>query len=68
MKVKVNGKLQEFLEPLRLIELLKQFQIDENTEGVAVAVDEELVLKCDWKNFILVDGQSVEIVWARQGG
>lgn len=68
MKVKVNGKLQEFLEPLSLIELLKQFQIDENTEGVAVAVDEELVLKGNWKNFVLADGQSVEIVWARQGG
>ncbi len=68
MTIKINGKLQEIPETFTLLELLKEFEIHENTEGVAVAVDEELILKCNWKSFILTDGNSVEIVWARQGG
>ncbi len=68
MIIKINGKSQELPNSFTLLELLIQFEIDESTEGVAVAVDEELILKCNWKSFVLKDGHSVEIVWARQGG
>lgn len=68
MNIKVNGKIQVYPDFITLLEVLKNYEIDETTEGVAVAVDEELVIKCNWKNYILNDGQSVEIVWARQGG
>ncbi len=68
MKILLNGNLSEIPEKLSLLELLKQYEIDERTEGVAVAVDENLVLKCNWEAFVLQEGNKVEIVWARQGG
>lgn len=68
IKITVNGKIEEFLENVTLLDLLSYYQITEDTEGVAVAVDENLVLKCHWKDFQLLDGNKVEIVWARQGG
>lgn len=68
MQIKVNGKIKQYPENTTVLEILKEFEIDEKTEGVAVAVDEELILRSNWKTFVLSDGQSIEIVWARQGG
>lgn len=68
IKITVNGTIKEVLENETLLDLLSHYQITEDTEGVAVAVDENLVLKCHWKDFPLHEGNKVEIVWARQGG
>jgi len=68
MKIQVNGQVIEIKENTSLLELLRQYEITEKTEGVAVAVDELVIFKNLWATTNLQDGQKIEIVWARQGG
>lgn len=68
MTIYVNGKPFQTKDNVTLIEVLHQFEITENTEGVAVAIDELVIFKTQWKETILKEGQKIEIVWARQGG
>ena len=39
-----------------------------STQGVAAAVDGEVVPRAEWATFPLADGQSVEVLTAVQGG
>ncbi len=68
MQIYVNGKKQDIIQNTTLLVLLKSFDIQENTEGVAVAVNDNLVVKSLWRDYILQDDDRVEIIWAMQGG
>jgi len=67
MRVKINGKSGEFLEPkLSLYQLMERLNIP--SEGLAVAVNFEVIRQSEWKSTFLRDDDQVEIVRARQGG
>lgn len=42
--------------------------VDGTNLGIAVAVDSEVIRRGRWSEFVLGDGQSVDIVTAVQGG
>lgn len=69
LDVVVNGEAQAVPSGSTLIDLLKAEDLDPfASRGVAVAVNDEVVRKKDWKDVILHTGDRVEIVTANQGG
>ncbi len=68
MRVAINGALQEFERPPRLLDLLEASVGPGAPPGVAVAVNGEVVRRVSWPEVRLADGDEVEIVKATQGG
>ena len=66
MRLTVNGTVREAPEGLTITEFLLHHA--GTTDGVAVAVDGEIVHRGDWPGYRLDDGQAVELVAAMQGG
>ncbi len=65
----VNGK--EIAIPqsgTTLEELLKQFHVSKENQGVAVAVNEQVIPKQQWESTTVQPGDNIEIVRAVQGG
>ncbi|MFN3562644.1 MAG: sulfur carrier protein ThiS [Chloroherpetonaceae bacterium] len=68
IKILINGKLIELPHALTLAELLKQNGISANDKGIAVAYNDEVVMKSHWEKLRVQDGDRLEIVRATQGG
>jgi len=66
MKLTINGAARELTDGSTLAELLDAELA--NTQGVAAAVDGEVVPRAGWATFPLTDGQAVELLTAVQGG
>ena len=65
----VNGDESRVENGSTLADLLESLNIDvENTRGIAVAVNEEIIRRTDWNKRELNAGDLVELVTARQGG
>jgi sulfur carrier protein len=65
MKITINGDARE-VGATTLAQLLDAEL--SNTQGVAAAVDGEVVPRAEWTAFRLTDGQAVEVLTAVQGG
>lgn len=68
MEVVVNGNTMYLPENACLLDLIKQYGLDEQTTGIAVAVNQCIIPKSQWTEVCLKPNDKVEIVWARQGG
>jgi sulfur carrier protein len=66
MKVTVNGEPRDVAGAGTLAQLLDAEL--PSTQGVAAAVDGEVVPRAQWPAFPLADGQAVELLTAVQGG
>jgi sulfur carrier protein len=66
MELTINGTAREVPDGTTVTELLKAQA--RSTEGVAVAVDGEIVHRAHWPDSVLADGQAVELITAQQGG
>jgi sulfur carrier protein len=66
MELTVNGTVHESTEGLTITEFLIQHA--GTTQGVAVAVDGEIVHRGEWPAYRLRSGQAIELVAAMQGG
>ncbi|MEL6720035.1 MAG: sulfur carrier protein ThiS [Bacteroidota bacterium] len=67
MTIKINNQSQTLENPLSIKQTLTQFNLWEET-GIAVAINEEVIPKCDWENRLLQDEDEVLVVTATQGG
>jgi sulfur carrier protein len=67
MTVEVNGQPVELADGAAVSDAVSQAG-GEQTRGVAVAVDGEVVPRSAWKATRLREGQKVEVVGAIQGG
>ncbi|MCK9517866.1 MAG: sulfur carrier protein ThiS [Dehalococcoidia bacterium] len=67
MNVAVNGATRAIPPGTSLVEVLVEV-VGERTEGVAIALNGEVVRRAAWPSVQLADGDVVEIVQARQGG
>jgi sulfur carrier protein len=52
--------------PIALSDLLAEQKI--NLEGIAVAVNDTVIRKTEWPEYIIREGDRIEVVYARQGG
>jgi sulfur carrier protein len=66
MKLVVNGEPEDWTDETTLAQLVAaRLRSD---KGVAVAVDGAVVLRANWSECVLRDGQAVELLTAVQGG
>jgi sulfur carrier protein len=68
MQIKVNGKQMESVAPISLTQLLKTFDITPSTGMVAVALNECIVYREEWKSIMVKEDDRIEIIHAVQGG
>jgi sulfur carrier protein len=66
--VDVNGEARPMPAAGQLAALLRELEIDAETKGVAVAVNDEIVPRARWESTRLQPGDRVEVVRAVQGG
>ena len=62
----INNKQQEVEESQSVKKLLEDLQLQR--KGIAVALNEIVIPKCDWKEQIVQEGDHLTIVRAVQGG
>jgi sulfur carrier protein len=67
MKIFINGTEKEIEEQSSLFWLVKQ-DVGDNQNGIAVAVNEKVIPKNDWTNFLLKEKDIVLVIQATQGG
>lgn len=68
MTIRLNGENYRVKEADDLRSLVEEVQGERGAEGVAVAVDREVVPRSEWESTGLSEGCSVEIIKATQGG
>ncbi len=68
MTITINGKLFEVASHLPLGQLLRQHGITPDQKGIAVALNDEVVMKSQWEKITVQEGDRLEIVRATQGG
>ena len=68
IRIRVNGEWQTFERPLSIRELLNTLRIDIPPQGIAVALNADVVPRDRWDTTLVRDGDSVEIVRAVSGG
>jgi len=66
MKITVNGEPQALADGSTLAQLVETRL--PSTRGVAAAVDGTVAPRTGWTEFVLRDGQAVELLTATQGG
>jgi sulfur carrier protein len=66
MNITVNGEPQALTDGSTLAELVEARL--PSTRGVAAAVDGTVAPRTGWAEFVLSDGQAVELLTATQGG
>lgn len=68
MLIQFNGKSMTLLKPELLSDLLQRYGIDACTSGIAVAVNEEIIIRMRWSELTIRDNDNIEIIHAVQGG
>ncbi|OZM82646.1 sulfur carrier protein ThiS [Pseudonocardia sp. MH-G8] len=66
MQVWINGEQRELADGARVRDALVALGAPQN--GVAVAVDGEVVPRAEWPSAALADGARIEVLTAVQGG
>ena len=67
MTIRVNGEQRSVDAKVRIADLVRSMVADD-PEGVAVAVNGEIVTRSRWHEREVRDGDDIEIVRATQGG
>jgi sulfur carrier protein len=68
MKVLLNGEPRDLRDGATVVDAVDASGAPESHDGVAVAVDGEVVPRGRWSEEQLVEGQQVEVLTAVQGG
>ncbi|MBT33746.1 MAG: thiamine biosynthesis protein ThiS [Thalassobius sp.] len=64
--VNVNNQNHSFKKPVNLDELLQHLGVTPN--GTAIAVDNLIISRSKWQEFLLKEGCNVLVIKATQGG
>jgi sulfur carrier protein len=68
VRVELNGRPLELEEGATLAAAVRESGLAEETRGVAVALDGEVVRRAEWESTPLAEGRRVEVLTAIQGG
>ncbi len=68
MNIKVNGETKKVLPGLTLHQLLLDLKINPSRPGIAVAVNQEVILRNQWGETEIQPESEIEIIRAAQGG
>lgn len=64
--VNINNKKHSLFSPICIAEMLSQLNIE--TQGIAVAINNQIATKASWKTHQLSNGDKILIITATQGG
>ncbi|MBA2664887.1 MAG: sulfur carrier protein ThiS [Bradymonadaceae bacterium] len=69
MELHINGEKRRFSqsETINVSDLLDALAVEQR-RGLAVAINERVIPKSRWSEFLVNDGDAVEIIRATQGG
>ncbi len=67
MKITVNNTTYEISTNTNIVKLLAIIDIP-NTRGIAIAVNNSVITKVDWINYVLKENDKVLLIKATQGG
>ncbi len=68
MKIYINDEEQDLGgNTLSINQLLDHFKF-ENTNGMAIAVNDEVISRANWENFLLKENDHILLIKAAQGG
>jgi thiazole synthase len=68
MRIELNGEPRELPAGATLADAVRESGAERDGRGVAVALDGEVVPRAEWDATLLVEGHSVEVLAAIQGG
>jgi sulfur carrier protein len=68
MRIELNGQSREVSEGATVADLVREAGATADGRGVAVALEGEVVPRRVWAETRVADGQTVEVLEARQGG
>ncbi len=63
----INGISHSIHLDACLIDILKEVSLDQS-RGIAVAVNNEVVAKANWQSYLLNDNDHITVIRATQGG
>jgi len=66
--ISLNGEVAEVRAGDTVAVVLRELGVSEDTRGIAVAVDGEVVPRVAWESFALSADARVEVLTAMQGG
>ena len=66
MQITVNNKQHKISEGATIAALI--LELGYNQKGVAVAIDNTVILRSQWENYVLSEGTILIIFQATQGG
>ncbi|MCD7899153.1 MAG: sulfur carrier protein ThiS [Bacteroides sp.] len=66
MKIKLNDKHYEVEEGITLAAFIEKMEL--KPQGIAIAIDDEVVSKNNWSKTILSDGMDLMLIHAVSGG
>jgi len=67
MNVSVNNQLRSVQKDANLLNVLEQNGV-QGQKGIAVAVNNAVIPKAEWKNRILLENDRITVIKASQGG
>jgi sulfur carrier protein len=68
VNVTVNGEPRQLPAGATVASVVELLDVTPGARGVAVALDEEIVIRAQWGDTTLHEGARVEVVGAIQGG
>jgi sulfur carrier protein len=68
MRIVLNGEPRELRDRATVVDAVDASGAPESGDGVAVAVDGEVVPRSRWTDRVLAEGEQVEVLQAVQGG
>jgi len=67
MNITINKEPKKIGADFRLLQLLKDIKLI-NKEGIAIAVNNQVITKSGWEQFRLKENDKITIIKATQGG
>jgi len=67
MNVFVNNEKREILNQLTITQLLSEIKLN-SPKGIAIAINNEVIPKSGWEEYLLNQNDKVTIIRATQGG
>lgn len=67
MNIYINSKLQELHSPANISQALEAINIV-TAKGIAIAVNNNVIPRAEWNNYLLKQDDNMTIIKATQGG
>lgn len=68
MELKINNQIKQFQADTLSIQALLDIEIPHNQNGLAVAINNNVIPKSNWNNYLLSKSDDILIISATQGG